>query len=147
MQYVFRLSAVGAGIDALAAEQFAEPFAEARLGGTGRPGRQVIAFERCGEFWRRAEELARLGGLEAGEPGRAPAAGVTVYPTFIFGVNAFATVTLSDIEVAYLDKPEKIDPTNQLRMASFKFFNGTFIKNASFALRIESGSQFSLTNG
>ena len=80
-------------------------------------------------------------------PPSAPAAGVTVYPTFIFGVNAFATVTLSDIEVAYLDKPEKIDPTNQLRMASFKFYNGTFIKNASFALRIESGSQFSLTNG
>ncbi len=80
-------------------------------------------------------------------PPAAPAAGVTVYPTFVFGVDSFATVTLSDIEVNYLDKPEKIDPANQLRMASFKFYNGTFIKNASFALRIESGSQFSLTNG
>ncbi len=80
-------------------------------------------------------------------PPAAPSAGVTVYPTFIFGVDAFATVTLADIEVAYLAEPEKIDPTNQLRMASFKFYNGTFIKNASFALRIESGSQFSLTLG
>ena len=80
-------------------------------------------------------------------PPAAPAAGVTVYPTFIFGEKAFATVTLEDIEVNYLDKPEKIDPANQLRMASFKFFNGTFIKNASFAMRIESGSQFALTNG
>ena len=80
-------------------------------------------------------------------PPAAPAAGVTVYPTFIFGVDSYATVTLSDIEVNYLDKPEKIDPANQLRMASFKLYNGTFIKNASFALRIESGSQFSLTNG
>ena len=80
-------------------------------------------------------------------PPAAPAAGVTVYPTFIFGVDSFATVTLSDIEVNYLDKAEKIDPANQIRMASFKFYNGTFIKNASFALRIEGGSQFSLTNG
>jgi N4-gp56 family major capsid protein len=80
-------------------------------------------------------------------PPAAPGTGVTVYPTFIFGVDSFATVTLSDIEVNYLDKAEKIDPANQLKMASFKFYNGTFIKNASFAMRLESGSQFSLTTG
>ena len=80
-------------------------------------------------------------------PPAAPASGITVYPTFIFGKGAYATVTLEDIEVNYLDTAEKTDPANQLRMASFKFFNGTFLKNAAFALRIESSSQFSLTLG
>ena len=80
-------------------------------------------------------------------PPAAPASGVTVYPTFIFGKDAFATVTLQSLEVHYLDQAEKIDPANQLRMASAKFYNGTFIKNASFAMRIESGSQFALVNG
>jgi len=76
-----------------------------------------------------------------------PASGITVYPTFIFGKDAYATVTLEEMEVNYLDKAEKTDPANQLRMASSKFYNGTFIKNAAFALRIESSSQYSLTLG
>lgn len=80
-------------------------------------------------------------------PPAAPGSAITIYPTFIFGKDAYATVTLEDIVVNYLDKAEKTDPVNQLRMASFKFFNGTFIKNAAFAMRIESASQFFLTLG
>lgn len=80
-------------------------------------------------------------------PPAAPATGVTVYPTWILGKDAYACVTLAHIEVAYLDEPEKVDPANQLRMASYKFYNGTFIKNNAFALRIESASQFSLALG
>lgn len=80
-------------------------------------------------------------------PPAAPATGVTVYPTFIFGRDAYATVTLEDIETYYLDQAERTDPANQTRMASFKFFNGTFIKNAPFAMRIESASQFSFAFG
>lgn len=80
-------------------------------------------------------------------PPAAPQTGITVYPTFIFGKDAYATVTLEDIEVNYLDKAEKTDPANQLRMASFKFYNGTFLMNQAFALRIEGTSPFSLTFG
>ncbi|MCI0560290.1 MAG: hypothetical protein MN733_17530, partial [Nitrososphaera sp.] len=78
-------------------------------------------------------------------PPAAPATGVTVYPTWILGKNALACVTLEDIEVNYLDKAEKTDPVNQLRMVSFKFYNGTFIKNNAFAMRVESSSALSLT--
>lgn len=80
-------------------------------------------------------------------PPAAPTNGLTVYPTWIFGKDAYATVTLDDMEVNYLDKAEKTDPANQIKMASFKFFNGTFIKVAYAAIRIESASQFSLTLG
>lgn len=80
-------------------------------------------------------------------PPAAPATGITVYPTFILGKDAYACVTLDDIDVNYLDKAEKVDPANQLRMASYKFYNGTFIKNNAFALRIESASQFALAFG
>jgi N4-gp56 family major capsid protein len=80
-------------------------------------------------------------------PPAAPATGITVYPTWILGKDAYACVTLEDIEVSYLDKAEKVDPANQLRMASYKFYNGTFIKNNAFALRVESASQFALAFG
>lgn len=80
-------------------------------------------------------------------PPAAPAAGVTVYPTYIFGKEAFAVVTLDELKVEYLDKAEKIDPANQLRMVSFKYYNGCFIKNNAFAMRIESASQFNMTFG
>lgn len=75
-------------------------------------------------------------------PPAAPATGITVYPTWIFGKGAYACVTLDDMKTNYLDEPEKTDPANQLRMASFKFFNGAFIKNNAFAMRIESTSQY-----
>jgi N4-gp56 family major capsid protein len=80
-------------------------------------------------------------------PPAAPANGLTVYPTWIFGKEAYACVTLDDLSVNYLDEPEKTDPANQLSMVSFKYFNGTFIKNNAFAMRIESTSQFSLSFG
>lgn len=80
-------------------------------------------------------------------PPAIPATGITVYPTWILGKEAYSCVTLSEIEVAYLNEAEKVDPANQLRMASYKFYNGTFIKNNAFALRIESASQFALSFG
>jgi N4-gp56 family major capsid protein len=80
-------------------------------------------------------------------PPAAPAAGITVYPTYVFGREAYAVVTLDELKVEYLDKAEKVDPANQLRMVSFKYYNGTFIKNNAFAMRIESASQFNVTFG
>jgi N4-gp56 family major capsid protein len=80
-------------------------------------------------------------------PPAAPANGLTVYPTFIFGKSAYCIVTLDDIKTNYLDAPEKTDPANQLKMASFKYYNGTFIKNNAFAMRIESTSQYTFAFG
>src|ERR1019366_6406288 len=48
--------------------KFFDSLAQARLGGASRPGRQIVALERGREFRRRAEEFARLGTLEAGQP-------------------------------------------------------------------------------
>lgn len=78
-------------------------------------------------------------------PPAAPATGVTVYPTFIFGKGAYAQVMLDEAKVTYLDKAEKLDPLNQLRIVGWKIFYGTLIINQAFFMRIESGSAFSPT--
>lgn len=80
-------------------------------------------------------------------PPAAPANGITVYPTWVFGAESYCIVTLDDMKTNYLQEAEKTDPANQLRMCSFKFYNGTFIKNNAFAVRIESASQYSLAFG
>lgn len=80
-------------------------------------------------------------------PPAAPGTGITVYPTFVFGKESYAVVTLDDLKVEYLDKAEKTDPANQIRMVSYKYYNGTFLKNTAFLLRIESASQFNMTFG
>ena len=80
-------------------------------------------------------------------PPAAPATGVTVYPTFIFGKGAYAQVMLDEAKVSYLEKAEKIDPLNQLRIVGWKIFYGTLIINQQFFMRIESASQFSPTFG
>lgn len=80
-------------------------------------------------------------------PPAAPATGITVYPTFIFGKGAYAQVMLDEAKVTYLDKAEKLDPLNQLRIVGWKIFYGTLIINQQFFMRIESASQFSPTFG
>jgi hypothetical protein len=70
LQSVFCFSVVGAGIDALAAQQLLELFFETRLGGACRPRRQIIALDCGGEFRRLAEEPARFFLFEAGKPRR-----------------------------------------------------------------------------
>lgn len=80
-------------------------------------------------------------------PPAPPATGVTVYPTFIFGKGAYAQVMLDEAKVTYLDKAEKLDPLNQLRIVGWKIFYGTLIINQQFFMRIESASQFSPTFG
>jgi len=80
-------------------------------------------------------------------PPAAPAAGVTVYPTFIFGKEAFVQLELDSLKTAYLDKADKSDPNNQTRVVSWKVFYGTMIMNNKFFMRIESSSAFSSTFG
>ena len=92
--------------------------------------------------------LITLTGIGMGQvPPAAPATGVTVYPTFVFGQGAFAVVELENIEYAYLNAPEKADPLNQLRVVSWKCFNGSMLLNPMFMARIESASAFSPTFG
>lgn len=80
-------------------------------------------------------------------PPAAPATGVTVYPTFIFGRGAYGQVMLDDIKFTYLKTADKSDPLNQLRVVGWKVFYGTLIQNNQFFMRIEGTSQFSTTFG
>jgi N4-gp56 family major capsid protein len=78
-------------------------------------------------------------------PPAAPATGVTVYPTFFFGTDAYGQVVLDNVEYNYLSAADKSDPMNQTRVVSWKMFYGTIILNNAYMARVESGSAFSAT--
>lgn len=80
-------------------------------------------------------------------PPAAPATGVTVYPTFIIGKNAYGQVKLDDAKFSYLKTADKSDPLNQLRVCGWKVFYGTILLNQQFFMRIESTSAYSPTFG
>lgn len=80
-------------------------------------------------------------------PPAAPATGVTVYPTFIFGKGAYGQVMLDDPKFTYLKSADKSDPLNQLRIVGWKAMYGTILLNNSFFMRIESSSAYSATFG
>lgn len=80
-------------------------------------------------------------------PPAAPAAGITVYPTFIFGEDAYGQVMLDDPKMTYLQTADKSDPLNQLRIVGWKVFYGTILLNQNFFMRIESTSAFTSTFG
>jgi N4-gp56 family major capsid protein len=80
-------------------------------------------------------------------PPAAPANGLTVYPTFIFGRGAYAQVKLDDVSFTYLKAADKSDPLNQLRIVGWKTMYGTLIQNQQFFMRIESVSAFSADFG
>lgn len=80
-------------------------------------------------------------------PPAAPATGITVYPTFIFGKGAYGQVVLDDIKTSFLKTADKSDPLNQLRIIGWKVYYGTLIQNQQFFMRIESTSAFSATFG
>lgn len=80
-------------------------------------------------------------------PPAAPAAGVTVFPTFIFGKSAYGQVMLDDPKFTYLQTADKSDPLNQLRVVGWKCMYGTILLNQNFFMRIESSSAFSASFG
>lgn len=80
-------------------------------------------------------------------PPAAPATGVTVFPTFIIGKNAYGQVMLDDPKFTYLKGADKSDPLNQLRIVGWKCMYGTLIENQNFFMRIESSSNFTATFG
>ena len=80
-------------------------------------------------------------------PPAAPGTGLTVYPTYVFGRGAYGQVMLDEIKYSYLDKADKSDPNNQLRVVGWKVMYGTILLNQLFFGRIESVSNFSATFG
>jgi hypothetical protein len=80
-------------------------------------------------------------------PPAAPANGVTVFPSFIFGEDSYGQVMLDDPKMSYLEKADKSDPLNQLRIVGWKVMYGTIILNQNFFMRIESTSAFTATFG
>lgn len=80
-------------------------------------------------------------------PPAPPATGVTVFPTFIFGKDAYGQVSLDDPKFTYLTGADKSDPLNQLRVVGWKVYYGTIILNQNFFMRIESSSAFTATFG
>ena len=80
-------------------------------------------------------------------PPAAPTTGVTVYPAFVFGTDAYAIVDLDSVKTYYLKDADKSDPANQLRVVAWKQMYGTLIMNNNFFLRIEAASAFKSTTG
>lgn len=80
-------------------------------------------------------------------PPTAPATGVTVYPTFVFGQEYFACLQLEEITYTFLGDADKSDPLNQLRVIGWKDFQGYIILNQQFGARIESSVSNSGTFG
>lgn len=80
-------------------------------------------------------------------PPAAPAATISVFPTFFFGRDAYGQVMLDDMKFYFLDKAEKVDPLNQLYMVGWKCMWNTIILNNNFMGRVESTSNFSASFG
>ena len=80
--------------------------------------------------------LTNLGVFQT--PPAAPATGVTVYPTYVFGKDAFCVLELEDITWTTLTEADKSDPLNQLVIIGWKEFWGCLISNQLFLARIES---------
>lgn len=80
-------------------------------------------------------------------PPAAPAATISVFPTFFFGKDSYGQVMLDDMQFYFLDKAEKVDPLNQLRMVGWKCMWNTIILNNNFMGRVESTSAFSAAFG
>lgn len=80
-------------------------------------------------------------------PPAAPTSGITVYPTFFFGEDAYGQVELDDMKFYFLDKAEKADPLNQFYTVGWKAMWNTIILNNNFMGRVEAVSNFGSTFG
>ena len=83
----------------------------------------------------------------AQSPPAAPTTGITVYPIYIFGREAFGQVKLRDIDINFLGAADKSDPMNQTRVASWNLYYGTMIMQAQFLMRVEASSAFNSVHG
>lgn len=121
-----------------------------RVGGSTTPG---IGIPTTGPAAGLATQIAPgstviISSLGAAvTPPAAPATGVTVYPSFIFGQEYFACLELEDVTWTSLFEADKSDPLNQLRVVGWKFYEGYVILNQQFGCRIESSVSNSGTFG
>jgi N4-gp56 family major capsid protein len=125
------------------------------IGTTTSPGNlaTTAAGPTTGPLQGQATQLAGgqtviLTGIGASQvPPAAPATGVTVYPTLVFGRGAYGQIMLDDIKYTFLKDADKSDVLNQLRVVGWKVMYGTILLNQLFFGRIESTSAFSGTFG
>ena len=80
-------------------------------------------------------------------PPAAPATGITVFPTFVFGRDYYSMIKLDGLKMTYLTQADKSDILNQKRVVGWKKFWGMVITNQQFGARIESTSNFTATFG
>jgi hypothetical protein len=80
-------------------------------------------------------------------PPSAPATGITVFPTFVFGRDYYSMIKLDGLKMSYLTNADKSDILNQKRVVGWKKFWGMVITNQQFGARIESTSNFTATFG
>src|SRR5215469_795787 len=73
-------------------------------------------------------------------PPAAPQNTVTVFPTYVFGEDAFAAIELAQLTWHRLLEADKSDPLNQLRIIGWKGWDGAVILNQQFMARIESSA-------
>jgi hypothetical protein len=73
-------------------------------------------------------------------PPAAPATGVNVFPTYVFGRGAYGQVKLDNAKFALLKDADKSDPMNQIRVLSWKLMYSTILLNVAFMTRIESSA-------
>ena len=96
-----------------------------------------------GSFQGQAIEIApstvvTITGLGAAMiPPPAPATGVTVYPVYIFGREAFASLELENVQWLRPTGPDKADQLDQLRVIGYKFMEGWTILDQRKMARIE----------
>ena len=75
-----------------------------------------------------------------GIPPAAPADTVTVFPTYVFGEDAFCALELERLTWTRLFEADKSDPLNLLRIVGWKGWDGYVITNQQFMARIESSA-------
>lgn len=91
--------------------------------------------------------ITLTGSGAAQSPPSAPATGITVYPTYVFGKGAYAVVTLQNVKHYDVRGADKSDPLDQRTLVGWKGMMGVCITNQQFLCRIESVSAFSATFG
>jgi N4-gp56 family major capsid protein len=73
-------------------------------------------------------------------PPAAPGSTITVFPTFVFGQDAFAALEIEKLTWTRLTNADKSDPLNQLKVVGWKGWDGMVWLNQQFAARIESAT-------
>jgi N4-gp56 family major capsid protein len=80
-------------------------------------------------------------------PPSAPATGVNVFRSYVFGDNFYGALELEHVTWSELLKADKSDPLNKLRIIGWKGWDGVVILNQQFGAAIESSASSTGTFG